>query len=147
MTSCSIREGPSAPVWSQEEPRAWQGDLSLCFWSQNFKCAIHTYRFLNMNSYFKACPAAGRMCLAQWAPWLHTAQCQFFSFSRVGIFFLGKKYWLFLVCIYMYTQFLVWINLLSHLNTWFIHIFAVAVGMRTWIRAIGKCICKDHPPF
>lgn len=90
VTSCSTRKAPSAPGWSQEEPRAWQGDLSLCFWPPNFKSAICTYRFLNTNSCFKACPAAGRMCSAPRAPRLHAAQCQFFSFSRVGIVF-GEK--------------------------------------------------------
>lgn len=69
-----------------------------------------------MNSYFKACPAAGRVRSAQRAARLHAAQCQLFSFSRVRILF-GKKYWLFLICMSMYTQFLVWINFLSHLNT------------------------------
>lgn len=147
MTSCSTRDALSALGWSQEEPRVWQGYLSLCFWSQNFKCAFHTYRFLHMNSYFKVCPAAGRMCLAQWATWLHAGQCQFFCFSRVMIFFGGKRYWLFLIWIYMHTQSLVWINFLSHLNTWFISIFAVTVGMHTWIRVTGECICKDHPQF
>lgn len=90
VTSCSIRKAPSAPGWSQEDPWAWQGDLPLCFLSQSFECAIPTYQFLNMNSYFKACPAAGRMRSALWVPRLHAAQCQLFSISRVGIFW-GKK--------------------------------------------------------